>query len=99
MTDFLTWDEVKNQLGSDCTVILGNGFSRSYCNKAFNQSEILQHMPSLQGLTGISDIEKCIEETQAKVNNANNTKNEYNIKENLTEYFKYPTRYSFNSSI
>ena len=26
-------------------------------------------MPSLQGLTGISDIEKCIEETQAKVNN------------------------------
>lgn len=69
MTDFLTWDEVKNQLGSDCTVILGNGFSRSYCNKAFNQSEILQHMPSLQGLTGISDIEMCIQETQAKVNN------------------------------
>ena len=69
MTDFLTWDEVKNQLGSDCTVILGNGFSRSYCNKAFNQSEILQHMQSLQGLTEISDIEKCIEETQAKVNN------------------------------
>lgn len=69
MTDFLTWDEIKNQLGNGCSVILGNGFSRSYCNKAFNQSEILQHMPSLQGLTGISDIEKCIEETQAKVNN------------------------------
>ncbi|CCY63824.1 putative uncharacterized protein [Clostridium sp. CAG:967] len=69
MTDFLTWDEIKNQLGNGCSVILGNGFSRSYCNNAFNQSEILQHMPSLQGLTGISDIEKCIEETQAKVNN------------------------------
>lgn len=69
MADFLTWDEVKNQLGNNCTIILGNGFSRSYCNKAFNQSEILQHMPSLQGLTGITDIEKCIEETQAKVNN------------------------------
>lgn len=67
MTDFLTWDEVKNQLGSNCTVLLGNGFSRSYCNSAFNQAEILQHMPSLQGLTEISDIEKCIEETQEKV--------------------------------
>ncbi len=67
MTDFLTWDEVKNQLSSNCTVLLGNGFSRSYCNSAFNQTEILQHMPSLQGLTEISDIEKCIEETQEKV--------------------------------
>ena len=67
MADFLKWDEVKNQLGSNCTVILGNGFSRSYCNKAFNQSEILQHMPFLQGLTAISDIEKSIEQTQKKV--------------------------------
>ncbi|MBO6273167.1 hypothetical protein J6O48_10380, partial [bacterium] len=69
MTDFLTWDEVKNQLGKDCTIILGNGFSRSYCNSAFNQFEILQHMPSLQNIANITDIEKCIEETQAKVSN------------------------------
>ena len=66
MADILTWDEVKNQLGNNCTVLLGNGFSRSYCNSAFNQAEILQHTPSLQGLTEISDIEKCIEETQEK---------------------------------
>jgi len=68
MTDFLTWDEVKNQLGSDCTVLLGNGFSRSYCNSAFNQAEIIEHMPSLQNATNIADIEQCIEETQSKVN-------------------------------
>lgn len=68
--DLLTWDDVRKQIkDTECSIILGNGFSRSYCNSAFNQAEILQHMPSLQGLTEILDIEKCIEETQAKVNN------------------------------
>ena len=71
MADLLTWEDVKKELGSNCSVLLGNGFSRSYCNQAFNQLEILQHMPSLQDLNEIVDIEKCIEQTQAKVKDEN----------------------------
>lgn len=71
MADLLTWEDIKNELGTNCSVLLGNGFSRSYCNKAFNQYQILQHMPSLQDLHEIVDIEKCIEQTQAKVNDEN----------------------------
>lgn len=71
MADLLTWEDIKNELGTNCSVLLGNGFSRSYCNKAFNQYQILQHMPSLQDLHEIVDIEKCIEQTQAKVSDEN----------------------------
>ena len=70
MTDLLTWKDVKDSLGDNCTVILGNGFSMSYCRKAFNQYEIIQHMPSLQGVSDVTDIEKCIEQTQSKVTNS-----------------------------
>ena len=71
MVELLTWEDIKNELGTNCSVLLGNGFSRSYCNQAFNQYEILQHMPSLQDLHEIIDIEKCIEQTQAKVSDNN----------------------------
>lgn len=71
MADLLTWEDVKKELGTNCSVLLGNGFSRSYCNQAFNQYEILQHMPSLQNLNEIVDIEKCIAQTQAKVSDNN----------------------------
>ena len=75
--ELTTWIEVKEELQNTKikNLLLGNGFSRSYCNSAFNQLEILQHMPSLQNTKGIIDIEKCIEETQAKVSNdlSNNT--------------------------
>lgn len=71
MADLLTWEDVKKELGTNCSVLLGNGFSRSYCNQAFNQYQILQHMPSLQNLNEIVDIEKCIEQTQAKVSDDN----------------------------
>lgn len=73
MVNLLTWEDVRKELDTDtnCTVLLGNGFSRSYCNQAFNQYEIIQHMPSLQNLSEIMDIEKCIEQTQAKVSDAN----------------------------
>lgn len=71
MADLLTWEDVKKELGTNCSVLLGNGFSRSYCNQAFNQYQILQHMPSLQDLHEIIDIEKCIEQTQAKVSDEN----------------------------
>lgn len=67
MTDLMTWNEVEKQLEGECTVLLGNGFSRSYCNSSFNQKEILSRMPSLQGLTNVIDIEQCIRETQQKV--------------------------------
>src|SRR5574344_390370 len=75
MANFSTWDDLKTQLNGNSTILLGNGFSRSYCNSAFNQSEILQHMPSLQNTNVVADIENCIEETQAKVSNdlTNNT--------------------------
>ena len=67
MTELQTWEKIKNSLTEgNCTVLLGNGFSRSYCNSAFNQFDILQNMPSLQN-TNITDIEKCIEDTQSKV--------------------------------
>ena len=71
MADLLTWEDVKKELGTNCSVLLGNGFSRSYCNQAFNQYEILQHMPSLQNLNELVDIEKCIAQTQAKVSDNN----------------------------
>lgn len=73
MVNLLTREDVRKELDTDtnCTVLLGNGFSRSYCNQAFNQYEIIQHMPSLQNLSKIMDIEKCIEQTQAKVSDAN----------------------------
>ncbi|PWL73821.1 hypothetical protein DBY21_10170 [Candidatus Gastranaerophilales bacterium] len=67
MTYLMTWNEVEKQLEGECTVLLGNGFSRSYCNSSFNQKEILANMPSLQGLMNVTDIEKCINETQQKV--------------------------------
>lgn len=67
MTDLKTWEEVQEQLNGECTVLLGNGFSRSYYNSSFDQREILSKMPSLQGLTNITDIEQCILETQQKV--------------------------------
>ena len=67
MSSLLTWDEVKKELNGDCTVLLGNGFSRSYCNKSFDQKEILSRMDSLSGLANIVDIEKCIKDTQSKI--------------------------------
>lgn len=67
MTELMTWSEVEEQLNGECTVLLGNGFSRSYCNSSFNQQEILSRMPSLSGLPNITDIEKCIQDTQDKV--------------------------------
>ena len=67
MTDLKSWEEVQEQLNGECTVLLGNGFSRSYYNFSFDQREILSKMPSLQGLTNIIDIEQCILETQQQV--------------------------------
>ena len=67
MTDLLTWEEVEKQLKGECVVLLGNGFSRSYCNSSFDQRKILSTMPSLQGVTDVIDIEQCILETQQKV--------------------------------
>lgn len=67
MADLMTWNEVEKQLSGECTVLLGNGFSRSYCNSSFNQQEILSRMPSLSGLKNLIDIEKCIQDTQEKV--------------------------------
>ncbi len=67
MADLLTWEEVVEQLSGECIVLLGNGFSRSYCNSNFNQREILSKMPSLQGVPDVIDIEQCILETQQKV--------------------------------
>lgn len=68
MMELLDWEDVITQISTDKNfVLLGNGFSRSYCDSSFNQKEILMQMPSLQGLEKIKDIEECIKETQKKI--------------------------------
>ena len=61
--DLLHWDSVKDDLdGCENTVLLGNGFSRSYKSEEFNQQIILSEMESLKNKK-LFDIEKCIKDT------------------------------------
>lgn len=63
MKEVLSWEYVKKEIeNSENTVLLGNGFSRSYKTKEFDQSIILSEMESLKDKTAI-DIEKCIQDT------------------------------------
>lgn len=63
MADVLSWEYVKKELeNSENSVLLGNGFSRSYKAEDFDQSKILAEMESLKDKNAV-DIEKCIEET------------------------------------
>lgn len=63
MTDVLSWDYVKSEIeSSENSVLLGNGFSRSYKAEDFDQCKILAEMNSLNGKTA-TDIEKCIQDT------------------------------------
>ncbi len=41
--ELMTWENVKEELKSYTSnnLLLGNGFSRDYCNRSFNQQEIL----------------------------------------------------------
>lgn len=63
MADVLSWEYVKSEIeNGENSVLLGNGFSRSYKTEDFDQCKILAEMESLKGKNAV-DIEKCIDET------------------------------------
>jgi hypothetical protein len=70
MENLLEWQQIEEILNKseENSVLLGNGFSRSYDAKSFNQASIINEMESLKGKNNVEDIEKCIQDTQNIIN-------------------------------